>query len=161
MQANLEINTYNRHNVAKNDLVNKRQDPYKNRISKDITYKRKSICNVDRNPTHMGGGDEYLYYSRIEELKRRLYRHEITPEQYNNEIKKVQIARFGKSVDNGDIIKFKQTKSSSVISELPKGSKNSEEEEEKKESENEDKKEVPPTTTKELMNIINSNGESN
>ena len=109
MQANLKINTFNNHNrIPKNDYINKRQDPMVNRISNDLTYKTRSITNVNRNPVHINGGQEYLHNKRVEELKRKLRNHQITPEEYNAELARVQTAWFGHPVDNEDVYRHKK-----------------------------------------------------
>ena len=162
MEANLQIKTFNRHNRVKNAYENKRQDPYVNRISGDITYKRRSIMNVDRNPTHMGGGPEYLYNKRIEELKRKLQRREITVQQYKVEVQQAQLARFGRILDdfapkpNYRHVKtenFKDTQPESV-----EETKDEEaiEDEVTKEEELTIKPSSAPLTTPELMNMINN-----
>lgn len=104
MQTNLQSTTFNSHNRLKDEYKNYRYDPHVNRISDDLRYKRRSITNTERNPVHINGGPEYLYNKRIEEIKRKLNTHTITVDQYNAELKRIQIARFGRPIMNEDVI---------------------------------------------------------
>lgn len=104
MQTNLQSTTFNTRNRIKREYVNQRHDPRVNRISDDLKYKRRSITNVERNPVHINGGSEYLYNRRIEEIKRKLNTHVINVDQYNAELQRIQIAMFGRPVNNQDVI---------------------------------------------------------
>lgn len=170
MEANLQIKTYNRHNIPKNDYINKLNNPHVNRISKDITYKRKSIVNTERNPVHINGGAEYLYNKRIEELKRKLQRREITLMQYKNEIRSVQIARFGRVIEEPIIQPVHRT-NTNIINNTNDNINNDTNDNDTDEKTNEsiDKEDdetkpeepvyVEPKNEKELLNIINKTDE--
>lgn len=92
MQANLQATTFNKHNYMKNERVNHLKNPYVNNISRDLSYKSHSITDVARNPLHIAAGDDYLYYKRIELLKRQLNQRRITLHEYEQAVRKIEIA---------------------------------------------------------------------
>ena len=92
MQANLQSTTFNKHNYIKNDLINHRKNPYVNNISQDLTYKSHSITDAARNPLHVSAGDDYLYYKRIEQLKRKLNQRQMTLKEYEQAVTKIQVS---------------------------------------------------------------------
>ena len=103
MQANQQSRTFNNHNQIKNDYVNRLTNPHMNKISLDLNYKSKAIHPVVRNPEHINGGSEYLYNKRIKLIQRQLKNRQITPEQYNAELKRIQLARFGEVRQTQDV----------------------------------------------------------
>lgn len=122
MQANLQAKTFNKHNLPKNDRINKLANPRMNKISRDLSFKRRSITNTERNPEHINGGDEYLYTKRIKLIRRQLQNHLITPEQYNALLKEIQIARFGRPLEPTEqVVKpfARRAQTHSAISETP------------------------------------------
>lgn len=102
MEQNLKSTTFNKHSKPYNNLINKRSNPYVNKISNDITYKSKSIHPIRRNPEHIKGGDEYLYTTRINIIRRQLQTGKITKEQYENQLKQIQIARYGEPLKSNN-----------------------------------------------------------
>lgn len=92
MQANLQSTTFNKHNYIKNDRINQRRNPYVNNISSDLSYKSHSITDASRNPLHINAGDDYLYYKRIEQLKRKLNQRQITLNEYTQAVRKIELS---------------------------------------------------------------------
>ena len=92
MQTNLQSTTFNKHNYIKNDRLNQRKNPFINNISNDLSYKSHSITDAPRNPLHLSAGPEYLYFSRIEQLKRMLKQKQITLIEYNQAVRKIELA---------------------------------------------------------------------
>ena len=92
MQTNLQSTTFNKHNYVKNDRVNQRRNPYINNISSDLSYKSHSITDASRNPLHINAGDDYLYYKRIEQLKRKLNQRQITLNEYTQAVRKIELS---------------------------------------------------------------------
>lgn len=98
MQANLQATTFNKHNYRKNDLINHRANPLMNKVSRDLSYKSRSITDFKRNPLHISAGEDYLYYKRIEILKKNLNNGKLTIEQYQRAIQKLEITMFGRVI---------------------------------------------------------------
>ena len=148
MQTNLQSITFNSRNRIKHDFINYRYDPHVNRISDDLRYKRRSITNTERNPVHINGGAEYLYNKRIEEIKRKLNTHVISVDQYNAELKRIQIARFGRPVMNDDVIVIPN-----VNIQQPK---HEEEEEQVDETEHETEPKREEEDNRDVLEIVNN-----
>ena len=92
MQANLQATTFNKHNQLKNDRINRVENPRMNKISQDLSYKRRSITNVARNPVHINGGVEYLYNQRLRILQLQFKNHEISLESFNQQVADLQVS---------------------------------------------------------------------
>ena len=176
MQANLQATTFNKHNQIKNDRINRIENPHMNKISLDLSYKKRAINSVARNPVHINGGVEYLYNQRLRILQLQLKQHEITLETYNQRVADLQVSCYGRIITTNDYIipksnlpSIHQQSNESIIDptkakETEENNENTKETIELKEDKEETNEkatnsteELPKETSeKELINMINS-----
>ncbi len=95
MEENLQSRTFNKTSKPFNNFVNEIRNPYANNISTDLSYKRRAIHETRRNPEHVGNGPDYLFAKRVGIIRRNYQFGKITRAQYENEYRKIYIARWG------------------------------------------------------------------
>lgn len=95
MEENLQSRTFNKTSKPLNNFVNEIRNPYTNDISTDLSYKRRAIHETRRNPEHIGNGPDYLFAKRVGIIRRNYQFGKITRAQYENEYRKIYIARWG------------------------------------------------------------------
>lgn len=95
MEENLQSRTFNKTSKPFNNFVNEIRNPYTNNISTDLSYKRRAIHETRRNPEHIGNGPDYLFAKRVGIIRRNYQFGKITRAQYENEYRKIYIARWG------------------------------------------------------------------